>query len=120
MNPIESWQPIPGYPSYEASDLGRIRRIYATKKTPAGFMPTITLAQKYLRVWISEDFFRGHKLVHQLVMLTFRGPTPEGLEIRHLDDNKQNCRLDNLQFGTHAQNGLDKIRNEAPNYITWR
>lgn len=51
---------------------------------------------------------RGHKissiLVHRLVWLAFKGEIPQGYEIDHIDENKHNNRLDNLQLVTHSQN----------------
>ena len=44
-------------------------------------------------------------------MLAFRGETPEGLEIRHLNDDKDDNRLENLAFGTSSDNMHDRVRN---------
>lgn len=44
------------------------------------------------------------KLVHRLVWETFKGEIPEGLEIDHIDNNRKNNRLDNLQLVTRAKN----------------
>ena len=49
--------------------------------------------------------------VHKLVMLTFIGPVQEGLEIRHLNGNPQDNRLENLKYDTHSENMLDRYRN---------
>jgi hypothetical protein len=47
--------------------------------------------------------------VHRLLLLAFVGPCPEGMECRHLDGDKRNCRLPNLCWGTKQENnGLDK------------
>jgi hypothetical protein len=49
--------------------------------------------------------------VHLWVLLTFRGPKPSPLhEGRHLDGVKTNCRLDNLEWGTHQENIDDRTR----------
>lgn len=45
-----------------------------------------------------------HILVHRLVWLAFNGDIPKGLEIDHIDQNKHNNRLDNLQLSTHSDN----------------
>lgn len=45
--------------------------------------------------------------VHRLVLEAFVGPCPVGMECRHLDGHKANCRLDNLAWGTPEQNRQD-------------
>jgi len=52
--------------------------------------------------------------LHQLVAHTYLGKPPEGMEIRHLDDNKENCHIDNLVYGTRKQNVADASRNGCP------
>lgn len=49
-------------------------------------------------------------LVHQLILETFVGKHPEGMECRHLDDNKQNNKLNNLCWGTRSENQQDSLR----------
>lgn len=47
------------------------------------------------------------KPVHQLVLLTFVGPAPEGLEVRHINGNPSDNRLENLFYGTRTENIID-------------
>lgn len=49
-------------------------------------------------------------MVHILVLTTFKGPKPIDLECRHLDGNSANNNLNNLEWGTRAQNIADKIK----------
>ena len=42
--------------------------------------------------------------VHRLVWETFKGEIPEGLEIDHMDNNRKNNALNNLQLVTRAEN----------------
>jgi hypothetical protein len=49
--------------------------------------------------------------VAYLVLEAFIGPRPAGMECRHLDDNRWNSLLCNLQWGTHAENARDMTRN---------
>jgi hypothetical protein len=44
------------------------------------------------------------KYVHRLVYESFRGPIPDGLEINHIDGNKKNNSLENLEAVTRKQN----------------
>lgn len=47
--------------------------------------------------------------VHRLMLETFVGPCPDGMECRHLDGNPKNNSLGNLAWGTKKQNGEDRI-----------
>lgn len=42
--------------------------------------------------------------VHRLVWETFNGKVPEGYEINHIDHNKANNSLANLELVTHSDN----------------
>jgi predicted XRE-type DNA-binding protein len=53
------------------------------------------------------------KTVHSAVAEAFLGAKPEGpgrIEVRHLDNNKQNNRAENLEWGTAKQNAEDRVR----------
>lgn len=50
------------------------------------------------------------RYVHHLVLETFGGPRPQGLVCRHLDGNPANNVLENLEWGTYAENEADKLR----------
>lgn len=45
--------------------------------------------------------------VHRLVLAAFVGPCPEGMECRHLNGIKTDCRLENLCWGTGEENRQD-------------
>lgn len=98
----EQWKCYPGDERYEVSDQGRVRsycqaepRLLATQVARSG----------HLRVHLSG----GVRLVHHLVMETFVGPRPSGLDTRHLDGDPTNNHLDNLAYGTRSQNALDSV-----------
>lgn len=48
------------------------------------------------------------RFLHAVVLMTWNGPRPQGMEVRHLDGNKLNNSLANLAWGTSKQNGADK------------
>ena len=49
--------------------------------------------------------------VHIILAERFYGPRPRGMVIRHLNDNKLDIRIENLRYGTQAENAADRIRN---------
>ena len=48
-------------------------------------------------------------LVHTLVLRTFVGPKPPGMETRHLNGNRRDNRLENLAYGTGSENQADRV-----------
>lgn len=72
-----------------------------------------------MSIWIGAGGYRyvmlnargecySHK-VARLVLETFVGPCPDGMECRHLDGNKLNDDLENLCWGTRYENIQDKV-----------
>ncbi len=64
--------------------------------------------------YLKVNLYRGGKvyprLVHKLVLETFIGPCPAGMESCHKDGDAGNPRKSNLYWGTHSQNMQDCIR----------
>lgn len=104
----EEWRVIPGYNNrYEASNLGRIRRV-SGKAVRQGEWRMLKVSPDrlgYIRARIMRNDGTSYNVgLHQLVASAFLGPCPEGLEIDHLDRNKSNNRPGNLEYVTHAEN----------------
>ncbi|GAC81679.1 HNH endonuclease [Gordonia malaquae] len=55
------------------------------------------------------DIDLGRHFVHRLVMETFVGPCPSGMEVRHLNGEPADNRLENLAYGTRSENVLDSV-----------
>jgi len=72
-----------------------------------GGYPMVTLTKKL-------KCYRPHH-VHRLVLETFVGPRPNGMECRHLDSNPRNCSLNNLEWNTKLVNQQDRHANRSDN-----
>lgn len=116
MSNTDSIKPIPGYEGYVASSNGTIwTRRHGNGKpgtAPLRQVNGSVLSNGYRRVWLSAT--RGERAmpcyVHRLVLLAFAGGCPRGMETRHLDGNRGNNSLENLCWGTPAENFSDKVR----------
>lgn len=112
---VEEWRMINGQPNYEVSNHGRVRRVSpGMGATPGRILKaTITSTCPYPAVSLYKDDVRSVKLVHKLVIETFLGsPTGEASQVNHIDADKTNPRLDNLEYVTPKGNmghaiGLD-------------
>ena len=95
------WLQCPRFPSYEVSDEGFVRRA----KTGRVLAFNIKRGKHpYHRVKLSENGAAHLVAVHRLVLETFVGPCPEGMQTLHADDDPSNNRLDNLSWGTPKKN----------------
>lgn len=103
---MEIWKAVKGYEGlYEVSDLGRVRSLPRNNTKGKILKPYASPHNGYCYVSLSKENKRISKRVHKLVMMAFN-PKPSGkeLEIDHRDRNKENNRLDNLQWVTHTEN----------------
>ena len=120
---MEIWKDIPGYEGeYQASTMGRIKsleRKVRGKNPYTGKEFLRTVPERILRPGsycksghLSVILRKGTsgQPVHQLVMRTFVGAPPPGMEVLHKNGNPQDNRLDNLRYGTRTQNILDVYR----------
>lgn len=118
MEEREIWKDIPGYEGeYQASTLGRIRSLDRyISNYPSGqrFQKSVVLKQRpseKTRNRLTVDLPGMKKtLVHKLIMMTFVGPRPKGLEVCHKDGDESNNRLDNLRYDTKSNNQIDIYR----------
>jgi len=105
---VEQWKDIIGFNGfYKVSNYGGIQslkrgfpRILKPYPVPAGYL-YITLC--------ADNICKKYK-VHRLVLETFVGPCPPGMECRHLDGDPSNNRIDNLCWGTRSENMKDVVK----------
>lgn len=64
----------------------------------------------YAHVHLIKDGESCMRHVHRLVAEAFIGPCPEGLQTRHMDGNPENNNVENLRWGSAAENAKDKER----------
>lgn len=105
----ERWVPVVGYEGlYEVSDEGRVRSL-ARNGTRGCILKHDIHVAGYPGVRLSRDNRKKHFTVHSLVARAFLGPRLPGMECRHLNGIPGDCRLENLMWGTSAQNSQDMI-----------
>ena len=95
---MELWLPIPGWPNYEVSDLGRVRNINGRVLKP------FTKSHSYLAVDLHHGDAMRRAYVHRLVLESFVGACPAGCEAYHVNDVATDNRLANLRWTPHAHN----------------
>lgn len=97
---------IPFFPGYKVSPEGHV---YSTKRGDLTRLKGRPGRNQYLRVYMrdSRDNKRKDRYVHRLVAQAFI-PREEGKDIvNHIDSDRQNNHVDNLEWSTYAENNKD-------------
>lgn len=102
----EEWRPVVGFEVwYEVSNLGRVRRIVASRRSFAGRCLTPgTITGGYLSVTLCVDTTRTHKTIHRLVAEAFLPGRRAGEEVNHKNFDPSDNRAENLEWVSHAKN----------------
>lgn len=92
----EQWREVTGTDGrYWVSSLGQVRG-------PRKLLRLVN-EQGYLRVNVYGKR-SGMRRVHCLVAAAFLGPCPDNCEVNHIDGNKQNNAVSNLEYATSKEN----------------
>lgn len=130
MDREKVWVPVPGYEGkYEVSNDGEVKSLarFIDKKSRSGNPCRHFYGEKIMKQSADKD---GHlkvalsngdgkpvgRFVHSLVLTSFIGPRPEGMECCHGNGVASDNRLENLRWDTHANNNAD--RKAHGNYAT--
>jgi hypothetical protein len=127
----ERWLPVPGYEGYyEVSDLGRVRSLdrWIRQLSPAGNLvchhrrgrvlrPQCAPSTTHAHVRMSRDGAAEQRFVHQLVLETFVGPRPIGLQACHGPSGARDNRLSNLRWDTPSENSFDRVRDGNNHFV---
>lgn len=126
-NSTEEWRPVAGYEGYyEVSSLGGVRSVgrWITRRgqyKPIWFPPTVIRGSD-VKGYHYVTFSRNSKVrpfaVHVMVCKAFYGkkPTPAH-EVRHLNGDRWDNRVENLRWGTHRENMQDTLIHGTAAYL---
>lgn len=108
----EEWLPVVGHEGfYSVSSFGRVRRDAPARNSYAGRILTLNAHRRgYPVVSLSSAGKSANRLVHQLVLEAFVGPRPEGWVVNHIDANRRNNYLSNIEYVTYVENALHTIK----------
>jgi hypothetical protein len=107
--PLE-WLPIPGWPEYEVSEFGDVRRVKGGQGARVGSIRSSWINKQtgYMQVCLWRNN-RGMKTtVHRLVALAFLGEPPSADHVvAHNDGSRLNNHWTNLRWATPRENSAD-------------
>lgn len=107
---------------YEVSNLGNVRRLRFINSRHN--FEKIKMCKQTLNTWgymtvnLSKNGKLNTKRVHRLVAEAFLGKS--NLQVDHIDGNKQNNRLDNIEYVTPKENTNRAWKNGLAKYTTER
>lgn len=109
---MEQWVACREFPDhYEISSEGRVRRIAAATGTRSGRVLGGYVAPKgYVRFSLSVGNRVALKDGHRLVADAFLGPIAPGLQVNHMNGDKADNRLANLEIVTNGENRAHSYR----------
>lgn len=91
-------KPILGFEMYSINEYGEV---FSTRGKP---LCQWNDNMGYRQVVLYKDGKRYYKRVHRLVYESFKGKIPNKLIVNHIDDNKNNNSLNNLELITNSEN----------------
>lgn len=114
----EIWKPINRFKElYEVSNYGRVKRIEkeilckngVTKKIKSSYLKPYNIKSGYSSAILSENDKQYHFLVHRLVAEAFI-PNPDNKPcVNHIDKNRMNNKMENLEWVTYSENEFHKF-----------
>ena len=115
----EIWKPVKDYEGvYEVSNHGRIRRLTTVKGYKAGsFLSGGTHKRGYVQICLCRNGTKKLILLHQIVADAFLGQCPIGYTVDHVDNDKRNNKVSNLEYVTRPENTLRQHRNGRAKYV---
>ncbi len=105
MSEVETFVKIEGFEKYEVSNLGKVRNI----KSGRVLKPYLT-KKGYLRHPLHGHDKRKHLYLHRIIATAFID-NPEGKPcVNHIDENKLNNDLSNLEWCSVRENNIHGTR----------
>ena len=98
---IEEFRDVKGFEGlYQVSNLGRVKSLVRKKVPNERILRGGQCSSGYLTLNLRKDGKDKRRTVHQLVAMAFLSHVPCGnsVEVDHIDEDKLNNRLDNLQL----------------------
>lgn len=113
---MEEWKDIPKYENhYQVSNLGKIRSVdrvsFDNRRLKGKVIKTSINRFGYKKFNVSTKEGQKQLRVHRCVLEAFNPTITNNLQVNHIDGNKLNNRLSNLEWCTDSENKLHAYAN---------
>lgn len=113
METKEIWCPIEGYEGlYEVSNLGNVRSLGNKKTKKTKILKQNMNTSGYLRVYLCKNGKQKQFKVHRLVAEAFIPNLFGYPQVNHIDEDKTNNHIDNLEWCDNKYNSNHGTRNK--------
>ena len=99
MSEVETFVKIEGFENYEVSNLGKVRNI----KSGRIIKPQLN-RNGYLMHLLYENNKQKHLYLHRIIAIAFIDNPEKKPQVNHIDENKLNNDLSNLEWCTVREN----------------
>ena len=105
----EQWKTVKDYEGlYEVSNYGEVKSLERLdrfgRKVKEKLLKPKKTEDGYLFVTLSKNGVKKTFYINRLVYSTFVEEIPEGMQVNHIDENKENNKVDNLNLMTSKEN----------------
>jgi len=107
----ELWKPIKGYENYKASTFGRICSIPRGRRKNGCYLKPNVGNSGYRYVSLCKDGVPKSFTVHRLIAATFLEDDSTRGDVNHIDGDKLNNRVENLERTTRKENMIHAVAN---------
>ena len=123
----EIWKDVIGYEGfYQVSNIGRLKSLSRVKDSPFGsftsqeqILATRLTKFGYIRAMLQRSGIRKMYNVHRIVAISFI-PNPLNLpQVNHIDGNKSNNNVGNLEWVSVSENGTHAFLNKTTQSNNW-
>lgn len=104
---MEEWRDVKGYEGlYEVSNLGRVKSLPRNGTIPEEHLMKPHFVCGYVQYELTSKNKKKGLKAHRLVAEAFLPNPLNKREVNHIDGDKHNNRLDNLEWATSSENQL--------------
>ena len=105
MSEVETFVKIEGFENYEVSNLGKVRNIKSGR-----ILKPFLHRDGYLVHGLYENNKRKNLFLHRIMAIAFIDNPEEKPKVNHIDENKLNNDLSNLEWCTVRENNIHGTR----------
>lgn len=114
---VEIWKDIKGYEGlYQVSNLGRVKSLSRVTSQNKILPEIILKPQIHGRGYFAVGLYKNGKItnnyIHRLVASTFIINQNNSLQVNHIDGDKSNNYVENLEWVSNSDNNLHAIKNK--------